>query len=106
MAVEQLLQYVHPNAVYRRVPLADDQNALGPWREAIEHYVPPDADDPLWGQLIYGAGETGEPVAFPAGPRATAYAPSWIAIGPRWSFWKPAFTAAGSNSPPFMATMH
>ena len=68
MAVEQLLQHVHPDAVYHRVPLPDDQNALGPWREAIEHYVPPDKDDPLWGDLIYGAGEKGEPVAFPSGP--------------------------------------
>jgi hypothetical protein len=53
MAVEQLLQHVHPDAVYRRVPLADDQNALGPWREAIKHYVPPEEGDQLWGELIY-----------------------------------------------------
>jgi hypothetical protein len=52
MAVEQLLQHVHPDAVYRRVPLPDDQNALGPWREAVQRCVRPDKDDPLWGELI------------------------------------------------------
>ncbi len=68
MAVEELLKHVHPDAVYHRVPLPDDQNALGPWREAIERHIPPDDDDPLWGKLIYGDGETGTPVAFPSGP--------------------------------------
>jgi hypothetical protein len=67
MAVEELLKHVPADAVYHRVPLSDDQNALGPWQEAIERYVPPDEDDPLWGQLIYGAGENGTPVAFPNG---------------------------------------
>jgi hypothetical protein len=65
MAVEELLKHVHPDAVYRRQPLPDDQNALGPWREAVKAFVPPDRDDPLWGSLIYG--EDGKSVAFPAG---------------------------------------
>ena len=68
MAVDELLQHVHPDAVYHRVALPDDRNALGPWREAVKHYVPPGKDDPLWGELIYGSGEKGEPVAFPSGP--------------------------------------
>jgi hypothetical protein len=68
MAVEELLQHIHSDAVYRRVPLPDDQNALGPWQEAVKHYVPPDDKDPVWCELIYGAGETGTPVAFPSGP--------------------------------------
>jgi hypothetical protein len=67
MAVEELLRHVHPDAVYRRVPLPEEQNALGPWREAIENYVPPDDEDQLWGELIYGAGRNGTPVAFPSG---------------------------------------
>jgi hypothetical protein len=28
MSVEQLLPYVHPDAVYQRVPLPDERNAL------------------------------------------------------------------------------
>ncbi len=64
MAIEELLKHVHPEAVYRRTPLPDDQNALGPWREAIKLYVPPDENDSLWASLIYG--EEGQSVAFPA----------------------------------------
>ena len=67
MAVEELLKYVPPEAIYHRVPLPDDQNSLGPWREAIACYVPPDEDGRLWGELAYGRGETGEPVEFPIG---------------------------------------
>lgn len=68
MSVEQLLPYVHPDAVYHRVPLPDAQNALGPC-EAIQHCVPPDKDDSLWGRLVYGDDDGGErvSVAFPGG---------------------------------------
>ena len=65
---EELLKHVPSDAVYSRVPLPDDQNALGSWREAAKHCVPPGEDDQLWGELIYGRGEAGEPIAFPLGP--------------------------------------
>jgi hypothetical protein len=67
MAVEELLQYGHPDAIYRRVPLPDEQNALGPWREAAECYSEPDEKDDLWWKQVYGNEEDNEPVPFPDG---------------------------------------
>jgi hypothetical protein len=71
MAIEELLQHAPPEAIYHRAELPDEQNALGPWREAIEHYVSPSEDDSLWGDLVYGAGEEGTPIPFPGGPEST-----------------------------------
>jgi hypothetical protein len=68
MPVDKLLQHVPAEVAYRRSPLPDEQNALGPWREAVAAYVPPgEAGDDLWGALQYGSGEHGDYVAFPAG---------------------------------------
>lgn len=51
MSVEELLKYVPPAAVYHRVLLPDDENALGPWREAIQRLVEPAEDDAAWNRL-------------------------------------------------------
>jgi hypothetical protein len=69
MSVEELLQHVPPEVLYRRVPLAEDENALGPWREAIASYVGPGEDvQKLWDEAFDGRGDTVKPAVFPGGP--------------------------------------
>ncbi len=45
MSIEDLLQHVPPEVIYHRVPLADDDNAFGPWSEAAKHLVPPPEEE-------------------------------------------------------------
>jgi hypothetical protein len=63
MSIEHLLRAVPPHAVYRRVPLADERNALGPWRRAVEQLAKPQDERDVWGELIYGSGEEEEGAA-------------------------------------------
>lgn len=75
MSVEDLLKYVPAAAVYHRVPLPDDENALGPWREAIQRLVEPAEDDAAWNRLHDCAchGESDDPNAAAEGtPTADA----------------------------------
>lgn len=51
MAIEQLLKYVPAAAVSREPPLAEEENALGPWREAAARLVKPADDDEVWDRL-------------------------------------------------------
>jgi hypothetical protein len=72
MSLDELLKHVPPEVIYRRVPLPDEKNALGPWRQAVTKFVKPENgsdEEDLWGTLIYGEGKVGEakPKAFPAG---------------------------------------
>ena len=53
MAVEQLLQYVHPDAVYRRVPLPDEQNALSRGHRAIIPNAPPNWPLTMYTRILY-----------------------------------------------------
>ena len=57
-----------PSITACRCPTIRTPGALARGRRT---YVPPDEDDPLWGQLIYGAGGRSRSPS-PAGPRATA----------------------------------
>jgi hypothetical protein len=59
MSIESLLTQVPDEVVYRRVPLEEDRNALGPWREAVLRFVPPDVAHDLWGELVAAAEESG-----------------------------------------------
>ncbi len=70
MSVEELLKYVPAAAVYHRVPLPDGENALGPWREAIQRLVEPAEDDAAWNRLHDCAchGESDDPHAAPKEP--------------------------------------
>jgi hypothetical protein len=74
MPPSRLIEYIPPEAVYHRVPLDDDKNALGPWSEAINHLNYPDAedddDDIIFFELLYGSDETGERVDYPTGKKA------------------------------------
>jgi hypothetical protein len=61
--IRPLLGAIGPHAVYRRVPLADERNALGPWRRAVEQLAKPQDERDVWGELIYGSGEEEEGAA-------------------------------------------
>jgi hypothetical protein len=61
--MERLLQFVPPEAVYRRVPLDEHCNALGLWRRAAELFVKPDDEGDLWGELIHGTSPEDEDAA-------------------------------------------
>lgn len=70
MSFDELLEHVPPEVVYRRAPLPDQQNAVGPWRETVCRFVKPkegSEEHDLWLTLIYGKGDSGEPAHFPCG---------------------------------------
>jgi len=71
-SISALLGAVGPRAVYRRVPLSDERNALGPWRAAVEQLVKPEDEADGWGGLIYGSSEEEEGAALAAGQLAFA----------------------------------
>jgi hypothetical protein len=57
MALDILFEQIPKSVAYHRTPLDDAHNALGPWREAIRRFVPPDEEEDLWGELISAAEE-------------------------------------------------
>ncbi|MGD0897131.1 MAG: hypothetical protein ABR915_04800 [Thermoguttaceae bacterium] len=65
MLPADFLEAVPAQAVYRPVPLPEDQNALALWRRAVELFVKPDDEGDLWGELVYGTIE--EPEGSPLG---------------------------------------
>lgn len=54
VAIEQLLKHVPAAALSHEAPLAEEDNALGPWREAAARIVEPADDDEVWNRLHWG----------------------------------------------------
>ena len=55
--MDSLLEYVPETVAYHRVPLDDSRNALGPWRRAVEHFVPRDRASGPSSETNLGRGE-------------------------------------------------
>ncbi|OHB72061.1 MAG: hypothetical protein A2V70_05615 [Planctomycetes bacterium RBG_13_63_9] len=51
MSVEELVRHLPAEAVYRRPRLDDEENAYGPWSEALGRLVLPEDDDAAWHRL-------------------------------------------------------
>lgn len=51
MAIESLLKHLPEGARYYRVPVPEEENALGPWRDAMERLVAPSDNDDVWQRL-------------------------------------------------------
>ena len=70
MPQSRLVKYIPESVVFERVPLADEQNAYGPWLEATKClYRPPDEEEVFW-SLVYPDSETGEGIEYPTGKEA------------------------------------
>ena len=72
MPISRLTEYLPPELVYVREPLAEEENAWGSWMEALEYAAIPDEEDETFWRLHFGDEETGERVDFPEGAEADA----------------------------------
>lgn len=67
MPISRLTQYLPPKLVYVREPLAEEENALGPFKEMLEHAAIPDGSDEGFYHLVYGEADGEGELKFPEG---------------------------------------
>jgi len=67
MPISRLTQYLPPELVYVREPLAEEENALGPFEEMLEHAAIPDRSDEGFCHLVYGDLDGEAESGFPEG---------------------------------------